>query len=457
MKLLAITVVCAGLAVPASAQSVMLLGESDGGGPVEASTAAASAPAPKAPVKKAAPKKVIIKAEEPGAPASTATARGVKPGAAAPAVKAAPKTAEVKIIAPSSPTVSAPAGTPAAGSAAASAAKPAAAPAPAPKPSAAPKPAPQAPAAAAPKTAPAAVKAAAPAAETKPSSAPAPKAQPSTQAAPAASRPAARKARPQTPKPEKEEIPEGALRAAKRHTVAPGDTLWDLAGNYYKDPFKWGRIYNANVNQVDNPDLIEPREELVIPGIEEEIRPQAPVKDLAASLPSEDSAPADPGVTGYEVLSAGEDASASAAKTAAAKPAAAGASGNRRMFELSEEMPRDQKEWDSMLPTTVVPESWREDGEITAKSSEEDDESSLTVSGETVTLDMRSSDGVRPGDYLEVYKRGAAAFDKSGKKIGKEIQRAGMLEVLGVDGYEVKARVIDAATSIDKGLVVKKK
>ncbi|HOI43663.1 MAG TPA: LysM peptidoglycan-binding domain-containing protein, partial [Elusimicrobiales bacterium] len=57
------------------------------------------------------------------------------------------------------------------------------------------------------------------------------------------------------------EAPEGAgvLKVTRRHQVVEGDTLWGLAGKYYADPFKWGKIFTANMTLVADPDLILPQ------------------------------------------------------------------------------------------------------------------------------------------------------------------------------------------------------
>ncbi len=58
----------------------------------------------------------------------------------------------------------------------------------------------------------------------------------------------------------------GAQQAPTSHTVVDGDTLWDLAQRFYADPFDWRLIWEANQDEVPNPNLILPGQVLDIPG-----------------------------------------------------------------------------------------------------------------------------------------------------------------------------------------------
>lgn len=57
----------------------------------------------------------------------------------------------------------------------------------------------------------------------------------------------------------------GETRAASTYTVKSGDTLSAIAKNEYGDASQWQRIYDANRDQLDNPDLIHPGQKLNIP------------------------------------------------------------------------------------------------------------------------------------------------------------------------------------------------
>ncbi len=53
--------------------------------------------------------------------------------------------------------------------------------------------------------------------------------------------------------------------AQGEHLVVRGNTLWDLAQSFYGNPFEWRRIWEANRDRVQNPDLIYPGQMLLIP------------------------------------------------------------------------------------------------------------------------------------------------------------------------------------------------
>ncbi len=54
----------------------------------------------------------------------------------------------------------------------------------------------------------------------------------------------------------------------KLYRINPGDNLWDLANQYYADPYWWPYIYQSNLSDLSNPDILDIGLSLKIPLLE---------------------------------------------------------------------------------------------------------------------------------------------------------------------------------------------
>lgn len=70
------------------------------------------------------------------------------------------------------------------------------------------------------------------------------------------------------------------------HVVKRGDTLWDLAKAYLKDPFRWPEVFQRNTDIVENPHWIYPGETIRIPA--SEVRPEVLARIATRPAPPSD-------------------------------------------------------------------------------------------------------------------------------------------------------------------------
>lgn len=56
-----------------------------------------------------------------------------------------------------------------------------------------------------------------------------------------------------------------APRPERTYTVVKGDSLSKIAKRFYGDAQQWRRIYEANRDQIQNPDLIHPGQTFRVP------------------------------------------------------------------------------------------------------------------------------------------------------------------------------------------------
>ena len=52
--------------------------------------------------------------------------------------------------------------------------------------------------------------------------------------------------------------------APDRHIVVRGDTLWDIAAKFLKDPYRWGEVWRLNAEEIRNPHRIYPGQVIVL-------------------------------------------------------------------------------------------------------------------------------------------------------------------------------------------------
>lgn len=220
------------------------------------------------------------------------------------------------------------------------------------------------------------------------------------------------------------------------YTIIKGDTLWDLSGKFYQDPWLWKRIWQANPYVV-NPDLIYYDKTLVIPGApttasqeDQAMEQQAQTEQAPASAEPSQEAPAAEEPSSEEAMAQPVEETTSSQteseQTASAVPSLSELSqtgSERRLFS-----------GDSF----VAPRDWEFDGFITA----ERDQKLMVSAGDIVYLDMGSQQGIAPKTQCLVYRKGRRVFHpSSGEFLGYVVRKVALIEV--------NNEVVDQAAAAD--------
>ncbi|MBK8575498.1 MAG: LysM peptidoglycan-binding domain-containing protein [Elusimicrobia bacterium] len=241
---------------------------------------------------------------------------------------------------------------------------------------------------------------------------------------------------------------EGGETSASSHKVVKGDTLWDLAGAYLKDPFLWPKIFEANREKIEIPQLIFPNQVFVIPTLEAAAVLAAVPPPPAAEPAAENPAPAvvaeaEPEVEPESVSTAPAQAEDMDAQAAAPKKMIETA--ETAVAEASEEI--DEKSLDEreakkkktmavpgagfmggMADSFLADETWEYDGYVLR----DRDQRMMISQGDVVFLNIGAASGVKPKMVAHVYRVGKKVKDPYlKKKAGRMVKRVGSVIVTG--------------------------
>lgn len=210
----------------------------------------------------------------------------------------------------------------------------------------------------------------------------------------------------------------------KKHDVVPANTLWDLAQHYYKDPWKWPVIYQANRDKIRDPHWIYPGQIFVIPGFdtmarvvrkgpaeppppveEEPLLPEEPVEEEPEELP---------------------------------------------LPSLSVRLPEGMTGQSLGTPRERRPEGWSADGRVVPMGGRE----RLAVAGDYVAVRVRPDPG--RGERFTVYRLGAPTeLDEDRKAV--YLHRVGLVEVVRkLSKGEYRAVVVKAGDAIQADDLLKR-
>ena len=224
-------------------------------------------------------------------------------------------------------------------------------------------------------------------------------------------------------------FPEGA----QVYTIVAGDTLWDLAGRFYGNPYLWPQIWEQNQYVLDA-HWIYPGDPLVV-GFE-----VTPIESIrAASSPTDDDDESEAGLR----LATGTSA-----------PTPLGSEDDIQcsgfIGDMEEEFPRRiiGSEYESLSPTLV---SAKASGLSTRLGEVGTVKIDLAL-GDVVYLDGGRQGGLFPGDlFTVVIPREVVDHPESGKPLGRFYSLVGRVRVLSVQEETAIAEIVHGCMPVRVG------
>ncbi len=188
------------------------------------------------------------------------------------------------------------------------------------------------------------------------------------------------------------------------HVVIKGDTLWDIAGKYYNNPWFWEKIYQANKEEIKDPHWIFPEQEFILPELTVEN-----TKSLQETTPPEETTSKE----NHEPLNKEKISEISQEEVLAEKGIP------------SEQLKIKERQIESLID--IVPLNHKFSGKIV--SSKED--KILISQNDTVFVDIGSAQGVKKGTRCYVLKKkGKIKSDKTKRYIGYKVIKLGIIEII---------------------------
>ena len=215
------------------------------------------------------------------------------------------------------------------------------------------------------------------------------------------------------------------VQEGSNHEIVKADTLWDLSLHFYKTPWLWPRIYEANTDVIKNPNIIYPGQVFVIPGLGKTVM----VTDKVVKVTPPPIPEPEPEPEPTPKLPPGEAADTD---------------------ELSIDFPKGLSGQTVGMPRFKMMKGWSPDGKVLDYQGKE----SMTAAGDVVRISVASRIKVRRRSRFSVYRWSALREGEDPKAV--YVQRVGVVEIVRkIKDGEYRAMIVKSGGSIQLNDILK--
>jgi hypothetical protein len=232
----------------------------------------------------------------------------------------------------------------------------------------------------------------------------------------------------------------GAQQLERKHIVKKGDTLWDISGWYYDDPFLWPVIYRANQDSIADPHWIYPGEVFVIPGI--------PTEEVTTLPPAEKEIVIKQDTVSIEYLEKPyEEESGKPMQVKAGDILEEyTASSQVKLFSVVRAKDYVFTQKAAFLAGFITDEKDIDVGKVVETHSSLGEENISVLLGENVDIDKGTADGVFVGHKYTIFEWG-----KNVRGYGRIVIIKGILQIIKAGTDISTAKLLETYESVEKG------